>query len=136
MDGESETTAAEMFDLRSVPEAKRAKASHRMELLKRWHVAKRAAAVLGFSAAQGTGRFLQQLHLATGEELSRGTLYRLDRAYRTRGLAGLIDGRGGKRKGATNVWRLERIRSLAGEGNRKWACSNPTHHRDAVERRR
>ena len=101
-------------DLRQVPESKRREASRRLDLLRRWEEACKAAFTLKFDRERATNHFVQQLFIDEGIKLSARTLYRWDSQYRAEGLAGLVDGRGkaGSPEGAEDDHFMEQVKAL------------------------
>jgi hypothetical protein len=73
-----------------VPDHKYREAARRMAILEKWWTLRRK---IGPEAA--TTKLLSRMAYK-GLELSRGTLYNWDRLWRQKGLAGLVDRRGGR----------------------------------------
>jgi len=74
-------------DLRSVKERDRKVAFHRCSILHRWRTFLQTHSQSGFNRDVLTQQFFASL---SEVRISRGTLYRWDKSYRTQGLAGLL----------------------------------------------
>ena len=88
------------LDISALTEAKRGQLHRRKQILDDWETALAGGIKLGFTRSQITAQYLQRLDLGDGDAICERTLHNWRQSYQANGMAGLLDERSGRRRGA------------------------------------